>query len=256
MTSRARSFGSVASAYERYRPGYPERLVERVCEYAARPVRTALEIGAGTGKATRVFAAAGIAVTATDPDPAMLTELRRHDLAAVVTVQAALEDLAGAVPGRPFDLVFAAAAMHWTDPAGRWERVAGLLDDEGVFASFGGQMFLADDDVEAAVRAARAPYLVDDGIPSPDATPLDADLQWPGTELARSALFDDVEQSTFERRITVSAEAYIGHLSTISAYLELAPADRADAFAAIRDVLPERVVLNADLTLHLARRSG
>ena len=58
--------------------------------YAGRPVRTALEIGAGTGKATRVFADRGIAVTATDPDDAMLAELRKHVPATVVAVQGQL----------------------------------------------------------------------------------------------------------------------------------------------------------------------
>ena len=78
MTGRALKFGSVASAYERFRPGYPDELVDQVLAYAGHPVRTALEIGAGTGKATRVFARRGIAVTATEPDAAMLTELRKH----------------------------------------------------------------------------------------------------------------------------------------------------------------------------------
>jgi ubiquinone/menaquinone biosynthesis C-methylase UbiE len=72
MTTRALSFGSVAAAYEQFRPGYPEALVDAVLAYAGHPVHTALEIGAGTGKATRVFAVRGITVTATDPDPAML----------------------------------------------------------------------------------------------------------------------------------------------------------------------------------------
>ena len=251
--SRALSFGSVAAAYERFRPGYPEALVDEVLAYAGRPVRTALEIGAGTGKATRVFAARGIAVTATDPDAAMLEELRRHVPATVRTVRGAFEDL----PLTPtYDLVFAAAALHWTEPTGRWSRVAALLAPGGTFASFGGQLHLADPAVEAAVRAARAPFLADDEFPSPDGTPADSPMQWPGTELTRSGLFADVRQSTIERRPTMSARDYVAHLATVSAYLEL-PADvREDMLARILDVLPEQVTLMADLTLHLARLGG
>ena len=78
MGARALSFGSVATAYERYRPGYPAELVDAVLTYAGRPVHAALEVGAGTGKATRVFAQREIAVTATEPDAAMLRELRKH----------------------------------------------------------------------------------------------------------------------------------------------------------------------------------
>lgn len=78
MTARALTFGSVAAAYECYRPGHPDALVAEVLAYAGRPVATALEIGAGTGKATRVFAAYGVQVTATEPDAAMLAELRNR----------------------------------------------------------------------------------------------------------------------------------------------------------------------------------
>ncbi len=99
MTQRALSFGSTASAYERFRPGYPDDLVDAVLAYAGRPVGSALEIGAGTGKATRLFAARGITMTATEPDPAMLRELRKHVPATVTTVQAPFEELPGCVPG-------------------------------------------------------------------------------------------------------------------------------------------------------------
>jgi SAM-dependent methyltransferase len=250
MTERALSFGSVASAYERFRPGYPDEVVDQVLPYASRPIRTALEIGAGTGKATRAFADRGIRVTATEPDPAMLAELRHHVPPGVTTVQASFEELA--LPST-YDLVYAAASLHWTAPDGRWSRVASLLGAGGAFASFGGQLHLADSDLERRVRIARSPFLDDDQIPSPDGTPDDSPMQWPGTELTGSELFTDVRQSTIERRPTVTAREYVGHLSTISAYLELSAPVRAETLGRILEVLPERVTLNGDLTLHLAR---
>jgi SAM-dependent methyltransferase len=251
MVERALSFGSVASAYEHFRPGYPDELVDEVLAYAGRPIRTALEIGAGTGKATRMFARRAIAVTATDPDAAMLTELRKHVPTTVATVQGALEDLALT---STFDLVFAAASLHWTEPANRWSRVAELLSPDGIFATFGGQMCLSDKAVDEAVRAARSQFLGDDGMPSPDGTPTNSPMQWPGTELAQSSRFTDVRQSTIERRTTMSARDYIGHLSTVSAYLELPVSVREHVFDQILEVLPERVELVADLTIHVARR--
>ncbi|GAB3807741.1 class I SAM-dependent methyltransferase [Micromonospora zhanjiangensis] len=251
MSDRALSFGAVAEAYERFRPGYPAELVDRVLAYAGRPVRTALEIGAGTGKATRLFARRQIAVTATEPDEAMLAELRRHVPAEVRTVRAAFEEL-------PLDdtygLVYAAAALHWTRPAGRWARAAALLEPGGVFASFGGPVGLADPAVAEAVRAARAPFLDSDEIPSPDGTPPEHAMQWPGTELQRSEWFTDVRQSVVGRRLTMSAAHYVGHLSTVSAYLELPAGRQAEVFGRIRRVLPDTVEVAADITVHLARR--
>ena len=243
----------MAEAYERFRPGYPAELFDKVMTYAGHPVRTALEIGAGTGKATRLFARGGVTVTATDPDGAMLAELRKHVPANVKTVQAAFEDLR---PGGSYGLVYAAAALHWTNPEGRWSRMAALLRPGGVFASFGGPAQLADPDVAEAVRAARAPFLDSDEIPSPDGTPAGHDMQWPGTELQRSEWFADVQQSVIERRLAMSAREYIGLLSTVSAYLELPASERELVYSRIRQVLPERVEIAADITVHLARRAA
>jgi SAM-dependent methyltransferase len=124
VSRRALSFGAVAAAYERFRPGYPDELVRQVLAYAARPVHRALEIGAGTGKATPAFAKSGVVVTATDPDPAMVTELRRHVPDTVTTLRALFEDL----PLTPaYGLVFAAASLPWTERDSRWPRVAAML---------------------------------------------------------------------------------------------------------------------------------
>ncbi|MFD0019873.1 class I SAM-dependent methyltransferase [Streptomyces sp. NPDC058382] len=243
----------MAEAYERFRPGYSMALFDRVMAYAGQPVRTALEIGAGTGKATRLFAQRGVDVTATEPDAAMLAELRRHVPPSVRTARASFEDLGA---GETYGLVYAAAALHWTDPAGRWPRVAALLEPGGVFASFGGPVRPADPAVGEAVRKARAPFLDDDDIPSPDGTPPEHEMQWPGTELRRSEWFTDVQQSVIERRLTVSARDYVGHLSTISAYLVLPDIEREQAFEQIARVLPETVDLVADVTVHLARRTA
>lgn len=253
MTERSLSFGSAAAAYERYRPGYPEELVDLVLGYAGRPVGTALEIGAGTGKATRAFAARGLTVTASEPDPAMLAELRAQVPDTVTPVLAAFEDLTATAPG--YDLVFAAASLHWTSADHRAALIAALLGPDGVFASFGGPLRPADPEVEEAVRAARSTVIADDEIPSPDGTPPGEAMQWPGTELIRSGSFVDVRQSTVERRVTMSAADYVGQLSTISAYLELPKPARRRVLERVRRVLPETVTMAADLTVHLARKA-
>lgn len=251
MSDRALSFGAVAAAYERYRPGYPAALFDTVMRYAGGTVRNALEIGAGTGKATRLFAERGVAVTATEPDAAMLAELRQRVPKTVKTVQAAFEDVRLTAT---YGLVYVAAALHWTNPDGRWSRMAALLDPGGVFASFGGPFHLADPAVADAVRVARAPFLANDDVASPDGTSPRHHMQWPGTELRRSEWFTDVQQSVIERRLTLSAGDYVGHLSTVSAYLQLPPSQQQQACERIMQVLPDQVEIAADITVHLARR--
>jgi hypothetical protein len=68
-------------------------------------------------------------------------------------------------------------------------------------------------------------------------------------------LFTDVRQSVIERRATLSARDYVGLLSTVSAYLTLSDGVRKHVLDAIEGVLPERVTVTSDITLHLARRA-
>jgi hypothetical protein len=79
-------------------------------------------------------------------------------------------------------------------------------------------------------------------------------MQWPGTEIQRSEWFADVQQFVIERRLTMSARDYVGHLSTISAYLELPTSEQDQVYSQIMQVLPETVEVAADITVHFARR--
>src|SRR5215211_7921036 len=138
-TPRGLLVAAAAESYERFRLGYPDEVVDRTLAYAGRPVRTAVEVGSGTGKATRAFASRGIRITALEPDPSMFTVLRRESVAMPVTpVHCRYEEF----DGPPVDLVYAASAWHWTDPATRWTRTARLLVEGGVVASFGTPMSL------------------------------------------------------------------------------------------------------------------
>ena len=127
-----------------------------------------------------------------------------------------------------------------------------MLRRDGIFASFGGQMHLADPDVEQAVCAARAEFLADDGVPSPDGTPADSPMQWPGSELLRSDRFIDVRQSTIERRVAVSAATTWPPRNDLCLPQPARHRSRA-VFDRILEVLPGQVTLVSDLTLHLAR---
>jgi SAM-dependent methyltransferase len=253
MTERALSFGAVAANYERYRLGYRPDVFDLVQSYAGRPIETALEIGAGTGKATRVFADRGIAITATEPDPDMSAELRKQVPIDVTIVQSGFEELRD---DKRYGLVYSAAALHWTKPEGRWSKIAGLLTPGGVFANLGGNVEIYDQGLRERVRAARAPIIDDPAIVAPDETPPQAQLNWPGSELSESELFTDVEQHEQLDYDVMSAEDYVGMLSTVSAFLMLTPEELSHAVELMLEVLPAEVELELTSYVHLARRSA
>jgi hypothetical protein len=64
----------------------------------------------------------------------------------------------------------------------------------------------------------------------------------------------DVAQHDLPRVATTTAADFVGRLATVSAYLKLAPEQRADLLREVRAVLPDHVDLDTTVHLSLARR--
>jgi SAM-dependent methyltransferase len=138
MTEQRFVFGEVAELYDRFRPGYPEELIERVLQTAALPVHgRILEVGCGTGQATQAFARRGFEMTCLEPSPAMAS-LALSNLEDFTRLEIVVETFeAWPPPERPFDLIISAQAFHWVDPKVRFAKAARVLRPGGVLALFG-----------------------------------------------------------------------------------------------------------------------
>ena len=152
------SFGAAAAAYDEHRPGYAEAAVrwaleplrnrqpvqdrlpvqERLAVPDRRPVRVA-DVGAGTGKLTATLVGLGAEVTAVEPDPQMLAELRRA-MPAVRSVPGSAEEIP--LPDASLDAVLAGQAMHWFDVDRALPEIARVLTPRGVLAG----LWNVDDD--------------------------------------------------------------------------------------------------------------
>ncbi|MGY3448195.1 class I SAM-dependent methyltransferase [Bradyrhizobium sp. USDA 4353] len=132
------TFDQVANAYRTSRPGYPEALIDDVISFAnLEPTDAALEIGCGTGQATKSFAKRGLQIVAIDPGPAMIRSAREAlaSFANVKLAEATFE--AWPVDSSRFALIFAAQAWHWVSPEVRFVKAAQLLSTNGTLAVFG-----------------------------------------------------------------------------------------------------------------------
>ncbi|MFJ8622091.1 class I SAM-dependent methyltransferase [Kitasatospora sp. NPDC093550] len=125
---RARSFGVAAAAYQAGRPGYPQALIGSAVPREARRV---LDLGAGTGKLTRLLVEAGLDVVAVEPDGGM-----RAQLAAAVPKAAVRAGSAERIPlpDGSVDAVVVAQAWHWFDPAAAVPEIARVLAPGGTLA--------------------------------------------------------------------------------------------------------------------------
>jgi SAM-dependent methyltransferase len=137
-TGAATTFDTAAEQYERARPGYPAALFDDLAALlpagSAADAARVLEIGAGTGQATRDLLARGWRVIALEPGPE-LARVARRVLAGRGEVEVA-ETPFERWDGEPasFDLVFAATSWHWLDHAVAYEKAATLLRPGGVLA--------------------------------------------------------------------------------------------------------------------------
>src|SRR5262249_34986086 len=121
------------------------------------PGDRALEIGAGTGKATMKMAARGLDITALEPSPEMAAVLRSKGIDPIETTFESWQ-----LERAAFQLVYAAQALHWVHAADRYERVASALARGGVVALFWNQGGEWDGELGAAndaVYAQHAPHL-------------------------------------------------------------------------------------------------
>jgi SAM-dependent methyltransferase len=103
----------VVPEYEHGRPTYALAAVEHIeHELDLAPGATVLDLGAGTGKLTRMLADRELQVVALDPSPAMLSRLRVA-VPAARTLKATAEAIP--LPAATVDAVVAAQAFHWFD---------------------------------------------------------------------------------------------------------------------------------------------
>jgi len=141
------SFGTAAAAYAEHRPDSAQAAVRLALERA--PGRRVLDLGAGTGKLTATLVALGADVVAVEPDPSMLTELRRA-LPGVGALPGSAEAIP--LPDASVDAVLAGNAMHWFDMEVAGPEIARVIAPGGTLA---GLWNVVDDRVDWVAGLAR-----------------------------------------------------------------------------------------------------
>jgi SAM-dependent methyltransferase len=254
------TFDQSAETYQDARPEYPERLFDTLVEVAAlRPGDRLLEIGCASGKATLPLARRGYRITCVELGPALAAAARVNlaGFAEVEVVESAFETWDMAVD-EPFDLVFAATAWHWLDPAVAYERAWRLLRPGGhlaiwsathVFPADGDPFFASLQTVYDEIGEGPAEKVV---RPRPGELPDDRE------EIERTGRFGPVVVRHFDWEITYDADGYLRLLDTFSGHIALQPEQRDRLYGEIRRRLAQRpdgrLRRHWGAVLHVARR--
>lgn len=152
-----RLFGSDPAAYDSARPGHAERVYEILVERCGLgPGTTVLEIGPGTGHATRRLLALGAnPLVAIEPDRALAAYLEKSLGNRIELLIAPLED--AQLSAETFDLAVAASSFHWVDETLGLARVLAALRPGGWWAMW--WTLFGDSDKPDAFITATSPLL-------------------------------------------------------------------------------------------------
>ena len=221
----ALSFDREAARYDRVRPRYPATLFDDLMDLTGlKPGSRVLEIGAGTGIATRELAERGFAITALEPGPAMAS-IAEHHLKSFPNVQVVVSSFEDwPLPDEPFDLALSATAFHWLDRATRYVKSAAALPEGGHLAIIEYRHVAGGDD--AFFSAAQKCYGRFVPGTSHDTRLPVWDRQPDTSEIDASPLFDLVAVRQFREEVSFSRDTYLDLLATYSGNLTLSTENR------------------------------
>ncbi|WP_394825526.1 class I SAM-dependent methyltransferase [Pendulispora albinea] len=236
------TFSSDVDSYDRLRPDYPPALVDW-CLPRERPCAI-VEIGCGSGQATKLFVESAARIVAIDLSAEMI-EKAKYNLRApnVAFIVGAFEDIE--LPAGPFDAVLSAQAIHWLDFDKAFARIRKLLRSGGRFASCWNALNLERNE---SLRRARDEIL--SVVPHFD--------KWPDSGRARfhaferewcSAIedvFGNVESTTFSRDVLRERSWFLGWISTLSWWKALGPEQKSALEKSLPGMLPEVLEVRID----------
>jgi ubiquinone/menaquinone biosynthesis C-methylase UbiE len=189
----AAGFSAAADVYERARPSYPSAAVEWLSQRVGlHEGRTVVDVGAGTGKLTRLLVPTGARVIAVEPLPEMLAKL--------VEAVPGTEAMLGSAESLPLadnsaDVVTVAQAFHWFDLDRALPELQRVLRPGGALVLIWNSRHL-DDPLQERLEKLLAPVRHEN--------PAQLEQAWQG-RLEASPLFGPLESRgfSFEQRFSV-----------------------------------------------------
>jgi SAM-dependent methyltransferase len=232
-------FGGGAEAYERGRPGYPADSVAWLAErLSLGPGTTVLDLGAGTGKLSRLLVETGARVVAVEP----VEEMRQ-----LLETVRGVEALAGAAEAIPLpdasaDACTIAQAFHWFEPVVALAEIHRVLRPGSALGLLWNRLDEADP-LTAAFIEVLARYRAHPPV----------GYTWP-EGYDRADLFTPIELRTFPNVQELDAEQIADRLASESSIAVLPAERRRQALRGVRALAPGTVVLRYVTEVYVSNR--
>ena len=235
-----RTFDQDAELYDKARPDYPEQIFDDLFALGGLDhTAVVLELGCGTGQATRHLARRGCRVVCLELGE-NLAAVACRNLASFPRVEIVTSAFESWEPHDSlFDMVFAATSWHWLDPGVRYEKAARVLKPGGILAIVDSGHAFPDGfdpfftEIQRCYEAIGEPHL---GwpLPRPEQEPDRRD------EIERIGLFEVVGVRRHVWTVDYTADTYIDVLNTYSGNIVWAQWKRDKLYAEVRRLISQR----------------
>jgi SAM-dependent methyltransferase len=220
----AAGFGRAADVYERARPSYPADAIDWLFERTGVGVGdTIVDLGAGTGKLTRLLVPSGARVIAVEPIP---------EMRALIDVGEPIDGTAESIPLEDGSaaLVTVAQAFHWFDLDRALPEIRRVLWPGGFLALVWNMRDL-EDPVQRGVEELLATHR----------GPLTAQREgrW-RAPFAASPLFDEVETGEFRYEQQFTADDLVARVSSTSFVAAMDEDERRPLLDEVRALVADR----------------
>lgn len=246
------------TAMTRRDPDYPSELYRDLVELSGIGTDSRLlEIGCGSGGATRPLAEKGFPILCIELGERLAKVARRNlsSFPGVEVVNSSFEEWKG--NDLRFDLIYAATSWHWIDKAVRYEKSATLLKPGGHLAFWSATHAFPEGFDQFFTEIQEVYDSIGQGLkgrwppPPPDEVPDDT------ADITASGSFDVVGVRRYVWACRYTADEYIGLLETFSGHRAMGEPARDFLYREIRERIarrPHRDVLRHWLSiLHVAR---
>lgn len=254
------SFNSAADLYDKYRPTYPEDLITDALTPFPDPhsVRI-LEIGSGTGQATRAFAARDCQVLAVEPAADMVKIAAAHlaDKPKVSFENCKFEDWD--IEREAFDLAVSAISIFWVPRDVRYKLIAAALKPEGYYAYLQTDLSISDKETKELVTRAYTQVLPKNHQLYP-AEPSSEPPPSFDVEIAESGFFMAPETKEYSLpNKTLDRDSYLGLLDTKSHHIILGAPLKEQLYKKIGAIIDDAggsLELTHSASMYLAQKLG
>lgn len=255
------TFDTVASVYEKMRPGYVPQLYNTIFEYI--PVdenSNVLEIGTGGGQATAPVLMTGCQLTAVEYGRQFSDLLKEKfkDFPKFSVITDKFENTQ--LKNNSYDLVFAASAFHWIEEKIGYEKVFDILKSGGAFARFANHPYRDKGNMQLSAEI--------DEIYDEYYYPFHNKKHTPLTEyteeqardralIAEKYGFTDIKYALFQRQRVFTAKEYIQLLGTYSDHISIEESVRTKFFSKIEEAINRHggtITIYDTIDMELARK--